>query len=98
MTDLSYKEVRVRLDPRKPEESLKDLQKILEASFSRIVTAVNTRQTKDEELNIKVYNQNAEPTLSADENAAFWIDADGGPAYYLLFRVSSGTQVKVALT
>lgn len=98
MTDLGYKETGIRFDPRDPKTALLNLQKVLEGSLRRIITAVNSRQTTDEELNIKVYNQNDEPTLSADENAAFWIDADGGPAYYLVFRVSSGTQVKVALT
>jgi len=98
MSNLSYQEVTVRIDPKDPTRALLDLQKILEASFGRTVTAVNSKQDKDAELNCKVYSQDAEPTLTADQQAAFWIDTDGGPAYYLLFRVSSGTQVKVALT
>ena len=46
--------------------------------------------------NIKVYNQNAEPTIG-DNQIALWIDADGGPAYYLVANFD-GTQKTVALT
>jgi hypothetical protein len=98
MSDLSHQEVLIRINPREPQRALADLQKILEASFGRVLIAVNSKQDEDGELNCKVYSQDAEPTLEADQNAAFWIDTDGGPAYYLIFRVSSGTQVKVALT
>ncbi len=45
---------------------------------------------------IVVYNQNAEPSLSKN-TIALWIDADGGPAYYLVANLD-GTQVKVTLT
>lgn len=43
-------------------------------------------------------SQDAEPTLDRDGAAVIWIDTDGGPLYYLLYRVSSGVQVKVALS
>ena len=46
--------------------------------------------------NIKVYNQNAEPTIGTNQ-MALWIDADGGPAYYLIGNFE-GTQTTVALT
>jgi len=46
--------------------------------------------------NIRVYNQNAEPTIG-DNQMALWIDADGGPLYYLLANFD-GSQKKVALT
>ena len=43
-----------------------------------------------------IHNQNAEPTIPAN-SIAFWIDADGGPAYYIIFNYN-GTAKKVALT
>lgn len=42
--------------------------------------------------NIKVYNQNDEPTLN-DNEFALWIDADGGPKYYGIANFD-GTQKK----
>jgi len=43
-----------------------------------------------------IYNQNDEPDILSD-TFAFWVDADGGPAYYLILDVA-GTQVKVGMT
>jgi hypothetical protein len=65
--------------------------------YKQVVAAVNSKQDEDADLNISYYNQNDEPTLSANETAAFWEDADGGPAYYLILKTSSGSQVKVQL-
>jgi hypothetical protein len=86
------------VDPRDPERAIRDLLELLRELQKQVVEAVNSKQDEDAELNIKYYNQNDEPTLAANENAAFWEDADGGPAYYLLLKESGGTQKKVALT
>lgn len=50
------------------------------------------------ELKIKTYSQDAEPTLSADQFIAFWIDTDDSNRVYLVYRRGSGDQVKVELT
>lgn len=97
MSDLSSRYPAFKVDLSDPIRAINELIRILEVWRDRIVTVVESKQDENEELDIKVYNQNDEPTLSAAENAAFWIDADGGPAYYLVFKHSSG-QVKVALT
>jgi len=47
---------------------------------------------------IKTYTQAAEPTLSADNKAAIWIDSDDSNRVYLVFRRGIGDQVKVELT
>ena len=78
--------------------SLTTLVYTIRAMYESIVAAVNSKQDKDAELNIKYYNQNTEPTLGTNENAAFWEDADGGPLYYLVLKESGGTQVKVQLS
>ena len=46
--------------------------------------------------NIKVYNQNSEPTIGENQTAV-WIDADGGPKYYVVANFD-GTQKKGQLT
>ncbi len=48
--------------------------------------------------NIAVYRQAAEPTLGADDDIAIWVDTDDSNKTYLVFRVASGTQVKVVMT
>ncbi len=50
------------------------------------------------ELSIKVYSQASEPTLSADNYMAIWIDTDDSNKVYLVFRRGTGDQVKVQLT
>jgi len=47
------------------------------------------------ELSIKVYAQASEPTLTADNRIAIWIDTDDANKVYLLFRRGSGDQVKI---
>ena len=47
-------------------------------------------------LGIKIYNQNDEPDIP-NNSCAFWVDADGGPAYYLILDVG-GTQVKATMS
>ena len=46
--------------------------------------------------NIKVYNQNDEPTIGKNQ-IALWIDADGGPKYYFIANFD-GTQKKGQIT
>jgi len=48
-------------------------------------------------LQIKVYSQDAEPTLSTDETLAMWIDTNDSNRVYLIFRRGSGDQVAVEL-
>jgi hypothetical protein len=99
MSDLEYTYPSFdSVDPRNPEIAIRDLLEIIRELQKRIVEAVNSKQDEDAELNIKYYAQDAEPTLTTNENAAFWEDTDGGPAYYLLLKESGGTQKKVALT
>jgi len=49
------------------------------------------------ELKIKVYAQDAEPTLSADEFMAIWKDTDDSNRIYLVFRRAESDQVLVEL-
>ena len=50
------------------------------------------------ELKIKVYSQDDEPTLSADQRCAYWIDTNDSDKVYLVFRRGTGDQVKIELT
>ena len=81
-----------------PEQALKSLVRAVEVMQIEIRKHLDTKQDEDEELNIKYYNQAAEPTLSANENAAFWKDSDGSPNYYLILKTDGGSNVKVELT
>ena len=46
--------------------------------------------------NRRVFNQNSVPTIGKNQTA-LWIDADGGPKYYVLANFD-GTQKKGELT
>jgi len=50
------------------------------------------------ELKIKVYTQDTEPTLGADQRLAMWIDTNDSNRVYLIFRRGSGDQVSIELT
>ena len=50
------------------------------------------------ELTIKVYSQDSQPTLDADNKLAMWIDTNDSDRVYLLFRRDSGDQVGIELT
>jgi len=50
------------------------------------------------DLTIKVYSQDAEPTLDADSKLAMWIDTNDLDRVYLVYRRGTGDQVKVELT
>jgi len=50
------------------------------------------------ELKIKVYSQDAEPTLGADQRLAIWIDTDDSNKVYLIFRRGTDDQVSVELS
>jgi len=50
------------------------------------------------ELKIKLFAQDAEPTLGADAFAAFWKDTNDADKIYLVFRRGTGDQVKIQLT
>ena len=49
------------------------------------------------ELTIKVYSQDAEPTLDTNNKMAIWIDTNDSNRTYLLFRRGSGDHLKVEL-
>jgi hypothetical protein len=51
-----------------------------------------------EDIMIKTYTQDAEPTLDTDNKAAIWVDSDDANRVYLVFRRGVGDQVKVELT
>jgi hypothetical protein len=71
-------------------------------SSTDVQAAINELDTeklaKDSEIAIKLYSQNAEPTLAADNNLAIWIDTDDSNRVYLLYRRGSGDQVAVELS
>jgi len=50
------------------------------------------------ELKIKVYSQDAEPTLGADQRLAMWIDTNDSNRVYFIFRRGVGDQVLVELS
>jgi len=50
------------------------------------------------ELSIKLFAQDAEPTLSTDNFCAFWKDTNDSDKIYLVFRRGSGDHVKIELT
>ena len=52
---------------------------------------------EENEIAIKVYSQDEEPTLSADQKMAVWMDTNDSDKVYLLFRRGSEDQVKVEL-
>ena len=97
MSDLYRKFPVLDIVGRSWESASKVIERFLRIWQNDVVTAVNSKQDKDAELNIKYYNQADEPTLSTNENAAFWEDSDAGPKYYLILKTSSGSQVKVEL-
>jgi len=49
------------------------------------------------ELKIKVFRQAAQPTLSADDVMAYWVDTDASNQVFLMFRESAGNTVLVEL-
>ena len=79
------------------EQALRIIVRALENMQIEVKKALDLKQDKDEELDIKYYNQNSEPTLAANEQAAFWKDADG-VNYYLVLKTDGGSNVKVELT
>jgi hypothetical protein len=66
-----------------------------------VQAAINELDTKklakDSEIAIKLYSQNNEPSLIADNNLAIWIDTDDSNRVYLLYRRATGDQVAVEL-
>jgi hypothetical protein len=70
-------------------------------SSTDVQAAINELDTeklaKDSEIAIKLYSQNDEPTLAADNNLAIWIDTDDSNRVYLLYRRGTGDQVAVEL-
>lgn len=47
---------------------------------------------------IKLYEQDTEPTLIADDYVAIWKDTNDSNRIYLIFRRGSGDNVKMELT
>jgi len=50
------------------------------------------------EVSIKVYSQNEEPTLGANNRMAIWVDTNDSNRVYLLFKRGTGDQVLVELS
>jgi len=68
------------------------------AKINEVVARTNSQYVEGEDITIKLYSQNAEPTLDADGKAALWKDTDDSDKIYLVFRRGSGDQVKIQLT
>lgn len=51
-----------------------------------------------QDILIKTYEQDSEPTLDTNHKACIWIDTNDSNKVYLVFRRGSGDQVKVELT
>lgn len=51
-----------------------------------------------QELAIKLYSQDAEPTLTADNYLALWKDTNDSNRTYLIFKRGAADQIKVELT
>lgn len=49
----------------------------------------------DGEMKIKMYSQDAEPTLTEDEHLALWKDTNDSDTMYLIFRRGNADQVKL---
>ncbi len=96
MSDLSRKFPRLQAYGKEWGEALKSLIRSLEIQYENVVTAVNSKQDEDGELNIKYYEQAGEPTVATDGNAVLWKDTDDSRVY-LVFKNSDG-QKKVELT
>lgn len=58
----------------------------------------NTRLLINGDFGIKVYSQDAEPTLGADNYMCIWKDTNDSNRIYLLFRRGNADHVKVELT
>lgn len=50
------------------------------------------------DLTIKVYSQDAKPTLDTNNKMAIWIDTNDSNRVYLVFRRGNGDHVTVELT
>ena len=51
-----------------------------------------------QELKIKTYTQGTEPTLSASQSMALWINSSNSSRVYLIYRRGADDQVKIELT
>lgn len=60
-------------------------------------TLDSTKYEETNEIKIKVYSQDDEPTLSEDQKMAIWIDTNDSNRVYLVFRRGSGDQVSTEL-
>jgi len=60
-------------------------------------TGADGDYTQGNEITIKVYSQDEEPSLSEDNKMAIWIDTNDSNRVYLVFRRGSGDQVKKEL-
>jgi len=57
----------------------------------------STNLQSGDEISIRLFSQNSEPTLAEDNNLAMWIDTDDLNRVYLVYRRGTGDQVKVEL-
>ena len=69
--------------------------------YYHLTSAENTNKyIQGNELKIKVYSQDVEPTLGENQKMAIWEDTNvsGSPRVYLIYRRGVGDQIKVELT
>lgn len=59
--------------------------------------ATNQGKVITGEMELKLYSQDAEPTLAADNNMALWKDTNDSDRVYLIFRRGTADQVKIEL-
>lgn len=96
MADLKHKYPRFVYTKTDIWEAVRRIVRSIELMYELIVDSVNSRQTKDAELDILYYEQATEPTIVSEGNAVLWKDTDDSKVY-LVFKNSDG-QKKVELT
>jgi len=74
----------------------RDAVPIVDAASGHLFTIASHAEMY--EAKIKVFKQDAEPTLHADDFAAFWVDTNDSNRTYLVFRRGAGDHVLVELT
>jgi hypothetical protein len=65
--------------------------------FNSIYNRFTQLFTINNEAKIKVYEQNAEPTLTENKVMAYWVDTNDSNRVYLIYRRGDSDQVKIEL-
>ena len=80
-----------------PADSIRSIISAIEDIYYDLYNMLATVQIIDSALDPKVYKSASEPTLDSNETLAVWEDTSASK-YYIVYRTSSGTQVKVEMT